>query len=100
VLDSDNGIMAYTIASVATNAMAPAIYSQPADVSAGASDLVSFSVGADGSTPLSYRWQFNGADLETATAATLNVSAQPANVGSYRAIVTNGSAPRPVRLQM
>jgi hypothetical protein len=89
VLDSDNGIMAYTIASVATNAMAPAIYSQPADVSAGASDLVSFSVGADGSTPLSYRWQFNGADLETATAATLNVSAQPANVGSYRAIVTN-----------
>ena len=72
VLDSENGLMAYAITSVATNAMAPAVYSQAANVSAGASDLVSFSVGADGSAPLFYRWQFNGADLESAATSTLN----------------------------
>ncbi len=50
----------------------------------------SFSVTADGSTPLSYQWQFNGTNLPGATNTTLVISnLTTAATGSYIVIVTN-----------
>ncbi len=40
--------------------------------------------------PLAYQWQFNGADLESATGSGLLLTnVQPTNAGSYTVVVTN-----------
>src|SRR5205823_4586594 len=45
---------------------------------------------ATGLAPLSYQWRFNGASISGATNASLTVSnIQPANGGSYVAVVSN-----------
>ena len=56
---------------------------------------VLFSVGASGTAPLTYRWNFNGTNLSGATNATLSLTnVQAAQAGSYLVVVTNswGSA--------
>ena len=63
---------------------------EPQTVTGGAS--VTFSVSAVGTLPLSYQWQYNGADLFAATNAILVISnAQAANSGSYRVWVANAA---------
>ena len=60
-----------------------------ATVPAGSSCTLSASAMTTGS-PLSYQWQFNGADIGDATAASLTLSnVQSANAGSYAVVVTN-----------
>src|SRR4029079_4731971 len=50
----------------------------------------SFAVGASGSNPLYYQWQFNGTNLAGATDAVLQVTnIQLSDTGPYRVIVTN-----------
>jgi uncharacterized repeat protein (TIGR03803 family) len=52
-------------------------------------------VAATGTAPLSYQWQFNGADIAGATGATLTITnVTAANAGSYTVVVSNaeGSA--------
>lgn len=50
----------------------------------------SFTVVAGGTPPLSYQWQFNGANVAGATNSSLAISnAQPANGGNYIVVVTN-----------
>ncbi len=49
-----------------------------------------FTVGATGSTPLSYLWQFNGTNIARATNAILTVSnVQSVNLGLYTVVVGN-----------
>jgi len=55
-----------------------------------AGNAVSFSVTASGTTPFTYRWQFNGSPIAGATASTLTLStAQLSNAGNYICVVTN-----------
>ena len=77
---------------------APVITNMPVDrhVVAGAS--VSFTVGAMGSAPLSYQWQFNGTNLTNggkfsgATSATLTITAvTAAQEGLYSVTVSNAA---------
>jgi hypothetical protein len=51
---------------------------------------VQYTVAADGSPPLSYQWQKNGASMSGQTTNTLTfASIVPANTGSYDVVVTN-----------
>lgn len=72
------------------------INSQPGSLSVSAGATVNFSVGATGSTPLSYQWKKNGSNLSDggnisgATTATLTVSnVTTGDNGSYSCDVTN-----------
>ncbi len=61
---------------------------QRQDIFVGSS--ASFSVGAAGSAPFYYQWQFNGTNLSGATQSSLTVSpAQAALPGNYSVIVSN-----------
>jgi hypothetical protein len=71
------------------------ITNQPQSVVADAGQNVSFTVGVTGSSPLSYQWYFNGANLPGATLATLELTnVQSADAGNYFVMITNsfGSA--------
>jgi hypothetical protein len=67
----------------------PSITVQPADTTANSGTTASFSVTAAGTAPLHYQWQYNGANLASATASAYSFTAQSTNAGSYSVIVTN-----------
>lgn len=69
----------------------PSITQQPANVTVTAPDAASFSVVATGSTPLSYQWRRNGANIPGATAATyvLSPTATTDSGDQFNVIVTN-----------
>ena len=88
-LDSDNGIAAFTITNGA-HFYGPAIFGQPQGRTVQLTSNVLFSVGADGTAPLSYQWQFDGTNLPNATSQAYSIaSAQLTNAGSYSVVVTN-----------
>jgi hypothetical protein len=73
----------------------PVITNQPASLSLSSGQTATFAVGASGSAPLRYQWQFNNNPLSNQTNAALAIG--PVNlthVGNYRVIVANiyGSA--------
>ncbi len=77
---------------------APRIAVQPVSRTAGAQTTATFNVGALGSSPLTYQWQFNGTNLNDsssagisgATAATLKLAnVQIAQAGLYSVIISN-----------
>ncbi|HEX8291143.1 MAG TPA: immunoglobulin domain-containing protein, partial [Pyrinomonadaceae bacterium] len=64
---------------------APSITTQPVSQTVSAGANVSFSVSAEGTAPLVYQWQKNGAPIQGANAPTLNLpNVQSANAGGYR----------------
>ncbi len=68
----------------------PTIARQPSDVAAIAGANALFSVVANGTDPLSYQWQRNGAAVGGATNSTLSLaSAQTGQVGAYTVVVVN-----------
>jgi alpha-tubulin suppressor-like RCC1 family protein len=68
----------------------PLINSALANRTGPAGTNVTFTVGATGTPPLAYQWQFAGTNLIGATNASLSlVNIQPANSGSYQVIITN-----------
>jgi hypothetical protein len=70
--------------------LGPSIVAQPQSKAVSAGANVSFSVTAAGTSPFSYQWQFNGADLAGATNALLNLTGvQPLNAGDYSVVVSN-----------
>ena len=68
----------------------PGITTQPQNQTVSQTSNATFTVTATGSTPFTYQWLFNGANLAGATASSYTVAnAQSANAGSYSVIVTN-----------
>jgi uncharacterized delta-60 repeat protein len=73
----------------------PVITSQPTNQTVAISDTAMFTVVADGTSPLSYQWNFNGTNLSGATNTSLMLTnVQLTNSGNYAVLVTNtyGSA--------
>jgi len=68
----------------------PTITVQPQSLPAALGSKAKFNVVADGTAPLSYQWQFKGANLPTATDDTLTIfNATFLNAGNYRVILSN-----------
>lgn len=68
----------------------PGITTQPVDQTVTEGQPVTFSVTANGASPLSFRWQRNGVDIPGATNASLTFTATLADNGArFRAVVTN-----------
>lgn len=71
---------------------APVITNQPVNQTVAQGGNVTFTVGADGTLPLSYQWRFNLANISGATSASYTRSnVQPAHVGNYSVIVSNSA---------
>ena len=69
---------------------APVVVSQPQTQTVTAESTLNLLGSANGTSPLSYQWVFNGAPLIGATQAQLTiVNVQPTNAGVYSFIVTN-----------
>lgn len=70
--------------------VAPKITQEPAAATAYAGQSATFSVGADGTAPLSYQWYKNDVSIPGATTDTLTFEATVADNGaSFKAVVTN-----------
>ena len=68
----------------------PYVATQPVSQLTGVGSNVTFTVTASGSGPLSYQWQFNGANIANATNNTCVISnALASDVGNYQALITN-----------
>ena len=82
--------MATSVAAKLTVLVPPAITSQPQSLSVPVGGDAAFTVGATGSSPLSYQWRFNGTNLTAATASSLVLTnVQPSAAGSYSVLVSN-----------
>jgi glucose/arabinose dehydrogenase len=69
---------------------APAITTQPKNVSANKNATATFSVVATGDTPLSYVWQTNGAAIPGANSSSYSFTATDADNGAkFRCVVSN-----------
>lgn len=83
-LDSNNGLIAMTIA------LSPTITAQPKDASVYQGAQVLLSVETGGSAPFAYQWWFDNAPLSDATAPTLTRSpALAEHAGKYFVVITN-----------
>ncbi len=84
-----------TVLGVTTEAIAPSIVAAPVSTTAVTGAPVGFSVSANGTAPLSYRWQksvdnVTFTDVEGATASALDLASVTVNdAGYYRVVVTN-----------
>ncbi len=95
VLAATSSGSATSATATATILIPPSIARAPKPVLVGNTLRASLSVKAAGSAPLSFQWQFNGANIPNAKSATHIIeNAQPGQIGSYRCVVTNpvGSA--------
>ena len=83
--------LSYTFTTLQTSAVvAPSITTQPASWTGLVGGNASLSVGARGTSPLMYQWQFSGNRIPEATNATLVIpDFQSANAGSYQVVITN-----------
>ena len=84
---SSNALLTITGGAV----VAPGIVNQPANVAALVGSDVSFAVTANGSSPISYQWKFNGTNIASATNAALPLlNVQLTDAGNYSVTITNG----------
>ncbi|HQL79366.1 MAG TPA: immunoglobulin domain-containing protein, partial [Verrucomicrobiota bacterium] len=68
----------------------PAITTQPLSQSVNQGANATFTVGASGTTPLSFQWRLNGTPISGATASSYTrASVQPSDAGTYSVVVTN-----------
>ena len=67
----------------------PDITTQPTNLALSGGGTATFSVGVSGSGPLTYQWQFNGANLWGATSSTLTLeNIQASEAGAYAVVVS------------
>jgi Peptidase family M23/Immunoglobulin domain/Immunoglobulin I-set domain len=72
--------------------VAPTITSQPISQTVGQGANVTFTTVTKGSTPLSYQWKLNGANISGATNSIyVDINAQPSDAGNYSVVVSNAS---------
>src|SRR6266853_1343603 len=82
--------LALLLAAVSTGLCQPVITTQPSSLTNIAGTTATFSVGATGTEPLHYQWQFNQLDLPGKTGTSLILAnAQLTNAGEYAIVVTN-----------
>jgi len=68
----------------------PLIFTQPTNEAVAVGRTATFTVGAIGTAPLSYRWKFNGTNILGATNSTLTLNnVQLSDAGNYTVSVTN-----------
>jgi hypothetical protein len=97
--ESTSSDISFNLGLVATFAPGPPIIvTEPVDRTVTAGRSASFNVVAQGDPPLRYQWDFNGAEIEGATNATLTLSnVTTADEGSYRVAVSNPQGSTPSR---
>ena len=77
-------------AGIYTGYAPPVITNQPLSQTIIAGSNVTFTVLAGGTSPLSYQWQFNGANISTATNANYSLTnLTVSNAGNFTVVVTN-----------
>src|SRR5438094_3413009 len=82
--------LALLLAAVSIGFCQPVITNQPSSLTNIAATTATFSVGAAGTEPLHYQWQFYASDLTDKTNASLVLTnVQTGNAGSYSVVVTN-----------
>jgi Immunoglobulin I-set domain len=86
------GPVTSNVATLTVNPVAPAIATQPTNISVPQGQTATFAVVATGSATLSYQWRRNGIDVAGATAATYTTAATAlADSGAvYTVVVVNG----------
>jgi hypothetical protein len=85
----DLGSVTSSVATV-TVLTPPTISSQPQSQAVITGQSAAFSVSASGTSPLAYRWKFNGNNISYGTNATLALTnVQTTNAGNYTVVVTN-----------
>src|SRR5947209_17555624 len=83
-------ILSLLLAAVSIGFCQPVITNQPSSLTNIAGTSATFSVGAAGTEPLHYQWQFYASDLTNKTNSSLVLTnVQTANAGSYTVLVTN-----------
>ncbi|MBL9136417.1 MAG: immunoglobulin domain-containing protein [Verrucomicrobiales bacterium] len=74
-----------------TVTMAPLILAHPVTTVAATGEVVTLSVSAQGSSPLTYQWRLQGTNLPGATASSLSLGpVTAADAGYYSVIIANG----------
>jgi Ig-like domain-containing protein/immunoglobulin I-set domain protein len=95
VVSNSGGSVTSSSATLTLNAaaVAPAIATQPANQTVSAGQTATFSVTANGTSPLSYQWQKNTTNLAGATSAiyTTPVTTTADSGAQFRAVVTNSA---------
>jgi hypothetical protein len=90
VVTNSFGSVTSQVAVLQIIALPPSITQQPLDQTVSPGSDVGFIVGAQGSPPLFWQWQFNGAPIPAATNSSLSLTqVTSANVGTYSVIVSN-----------
>ena len=89
VAANTNGSATSAVATL-TVAVAPLILTNPASLAVVTGSTAGFSVTAFGAAPLGYQWQFNGTNLDGATASAYAITnVQPGDQGTYTVVLTN-----------
>src|SRR6266850_4166898 len=83
-------ILSLLLAAVSIGFCQPVITNQPSSLTNIAATTATFSVGATGTEPLHYQWQFYASDLTDKTNSSLVLTnVQTGNGGNYTVVVTN-----------
>jgi autotransporter-associated beta strand protein len=92
-LDSDNGIMAFTLATAGSNPLPPEFFLNPASQTAILGTNVTFTSGADSTLPINYEWRWFGTNFNiSATNASLALTnVQLTNSGNYSVVASNSA---------
>jgi hypothetical protein len=89
---SPTGLRVENLRGTAQKATVPFVGTLPEGATKVIGDNVTFAVVAGGASPLRYQWRFNGADIPTATGASLALTnLQLSQAGNYDVIVWNNS---------
>jgi hypothetical protein len=89
-LDSDNGLVAFTITNAGSPSLAPYLFGPPVSHIAKVGSNTTFTVGVDGTSPLAYQWLKNASPiLEGTNAVLLLTNCQSTAAGQYSVVVTN-----------
>ncbi len=85
-----HGTVTSNVAALVASNVPPTIATAPASVDAVLGESATFTVSAEGSSPFSYQWIFQGADIAGATDPSYTVNpVAKANAGKYKVRVTN-----------